>query len=89
MSTSPEIEVQPGNGAGNKHMALIRKRRVPGAPYADIVLGVPWEQIPQLITDLRRAYNAWKTPPEQSDADGVVTAILHQSHVAAAPGDFS
>jgi len=49
----------------------------------------PWEEIPFLITDLRRAYNTWKQKHEQSDADGVVASVLLQNAVAEAPGDFS
>lgn len=45
-----------------------------------------WEEVPELITALRRAYNA---RPGQSQADGVVASVLLQSAVAEAPGDFS
>lgn len=58
---------------------------------AGALVELPWEEIPQLITDLRRAYNTWKSslPQEQAPADGVVSAFLLQSHIAASPGDFS
>jgi hypothetical protein len=46
---------------------------------------VLWEEIPKVITALRRAYNA---RPSQSEADGVVASVLLQSAVAEAPGDF-
>lgn len=45
-----------------------------------------YEDVPGLITALRRAYN---TRPSQSQADGVVASVLLQSAVAEAPGDFS
>lgn len=49
-----------------------------------------WEEIPKLITALRRAYNARPGQPEtQSQADGVVASVLLQNAVANAPGDFS
>lgn len=47
---------------------------------------IMWDEIPRLITALRRAYNA---RPGQSQADGVVASVLLQSAVADAPGDFS
>ena len=50
-------------------------------------LTINWEDIPGLITDLRRAYN--NRPVKQSDADGTVAAVLLQGHVATSPGDFS
>lgn len=55
----------------------------------DHPLDVNAKDIPRLITALRRSYNEWKSSQEQTDADGVVAAILLQSHVATAPGDFS
>lgn len=50
---------------------------------------VEYQDVPALITTLRRAYNAWKQEQEQSQADGVVASVLLQSAAADAPGDFS
>lgn len=47
---------------------------------------IQYDEIPRLITALRRAYNA---RPVQSQADGVVASVLLQTAVADAPGDFS
>jgi hypothetical protein len=47
---------------------------------------LPYSEVPDLITALRRAYN---NRPGQSQADGVVASVLLQSAVADAPGDFS
>lgn len=52
----------------------------------EMAIASRWEDIPALITALRRAYN---NRPVQSQADGVVASVLLQSAVAEAPGDFS
>lgn len=50
-------------------------------------VALPWSEVPELITALRRAYNA--RPGQQPQADGVVASVLLQNAVANAPGDFS
>jgi len=53
------------------------------------VIQVPYSEVPDLITQLRRTYNARPGQQVQSEADGVVASVLLQSAVAEAPGDFS
>lgn len=80
------------SGFANSQVCLIWRDKSPTLPPPigdEEGIGVVYDEIPQLITDLRRAYNAWKISQEQSPADGVVAAILLQSHVAQSPGDFS
>lgn len=77
-------QVEPGPDFDDPDLCAIYVGALPSR-----VMSMPFEDVPQLITKLRRSYNEWKKSTEQSDADGVVAAILLQSHVATAPGDFS
>jgi hypothetical protein len=73
----------------NPGHAVIEKAYREDVPAFNTI-AVRWEDIPDLITKLRRAHTQHHAAVEkaQLDADGTVAAVLLQTHNAAAPGDL-